>query len=62
MPTVLETFEFMKYSGDLKSGLVRILNSQKEDGLQMLQILNGIWNPEAQPFEIQKVISAITIL
>ena len=30
--------------------LVRILNGQKEVGL--VQILNGIWNPEAQLFEI----------
>ena len=41
------------YSGDLKSGLVWILNGQKEVGLQMVQISNGIWNPEAQLFEIQ---------
>ena len=31
-----------KYSGDLKSGLVRISNGGKEVGLQMVQILNGI--------------------
>ena len=31
-----------KYSGDLKSGLVLILNSRKEVGLQMVRILNGI--------------------
>ena len=41
------------YSGDLKSRLVWILNGQEEIGLQMVQILNGIWDPEAQPFEIQ---------
>ena len=41
------------YSGDLKSGLVWILNALKEVGLQMVWILKGIWNPEAQPFEIR---------
>ena len=40
------------YSGDLKFKLVLILNGQKEAGLQMVWILNGVWNPEAQPFEI----------
>ena len=40
------------YSGDLKSRLVWISNSQKEVGLQTVWIWNGIWNPEAQPFEI----------
>ena len=30
-----------------------ILNGQKEVGLQIVQILNVIWNLEAQPFEIQ---------
>ena len=30
-----------------------ILNGPKEVGLQMAQILNGIWDPEAQLFEIQ---------
>ena len=29
-----------------------ILNGQKEVGLQMVQISKGIWNREAQPFEI----------
>ena len=42
-----------KNSGDLISGLVRILNGRKEVGLQMVRILNGIWNKEAQPFEIR---------
>ena len=41
----------LQYSGDLKSRLVRILNGQKEVGLQMVRILNGIWNPEAQQSE-----------
>ena len=41
-----------QYSGDLKSVLVWISNGQKEVGLQMVWISNGIWNPEAQPFEI----------
>ena len=40
-------------SGDLKSWLVLISNGQKEFGLQMVHILNGIWNPEALPFEIR---------
>ena len=40
------------YSVDLKSGLVWILNGHKQVGLQMVQIFNGIWNLEAQPFEI----------
>ena len=40
---------------DLKSELVWILNGQKEVGLQMVPILNGIWKPEAQPFEIQTI-------
>ena len=29
------------------------MNGQKEVGLQMVWILNGIWNLEVQPFEIQ---------
>ena len=37
----------------LKSGLVWILNGQKEVGLQIVRILNGIRNPEAQSFEIR---------
>ena len=41
------------YYGDLKSRLVRISNSWKEVGLQMVLISKGIWNPEAGPFEIQ---------
>ena len=47
------------YSGDLKSDLVRISNDQKEFGLQMVRILNGIWNPTKMaailylPFEIR---------
>ena len=41
------------YSGDLKSGLVWIWNGQKEVGLQMVWISNGIWSPEAKPFEIR---------
>ena len=41
-----------KYSGDLKYGLVWILNGWKEVGLQMVWISNGIWNPVAQPYEI----------
>ena len=36
----------------MKSGLVWILNGQKEVGLQMVRHSNGIWNPEDQPFEI----------
>ena len=42
-----------EYSGDLNSELVWILNSPKEVGLQMVWITNGIWNPEALPFEIR---------
>ena len=37
------------YSGDLKSGLVLILNCRKEVGLKKGRISNEIWNPEAQP-------------
>ena len=40
-----------KYSGDLKSGLVWILNGRKEVGLQMVRISNGILNLKGQPFE-----------
>ena len=40
------------YRVDLKFGLVWILNGLKEIGLQKVQILNGIRNPEAQPLEI----------
>ena len=36
----------------LKSGHVWISNDCKEVNLQMVQIWNGIWDPEAQPFEI----------
>ena len=45
-------FMFCFNSGDLQFGLVWILNGQKEVGLQMVQILKGIWNPKVQPFEI----------
>ena len=42
------------YSGDLRYGLVWIFCGWKEFGLQqMVQILNGIWNPETQLFEIR---------
>ena len=41
------------FSWDLKSGIVSILNDQKEVGLKMVWISNGIWNPEVQPFEIR---------
>ena len=37
----------------LKSSRVQILNGRKGVGLQMVWISNGIWNPEAEPFEIQ---------
>ena len=37
----------------LKSRHVQILKGRKEVGLQMVWISNGIWNPEAKPFEIQ---------
>ena len=40
------------YKIDLKSGLVWILSGQKEVGLQIVWILSGIWNLEAQPYEI----------
>ena len=40
------------HSGDLKSWQVWISNGQKEVWLQMVWILNGFWNLEAQPFEI----------
>ena len=33
-----------EYRGDLKSGLVWILNGPKEAGLQIILISNGIWN------------------
>ena len=45
--------QFIEYSGDLKSDLVWISNGPKQVGLQMVWILNGIWNPEAQTFEIR---------
>ena len=41
----------MDYNGDLKSGLVWIFYGQKEIALQKVWILNGIWNPEAQPLK-----------
>ena len=47
------TCKIVNCSGDLKSQLVWILNGRKEVGLQMVRILNGIWNLEAQPFEIR---------
>ena len=40
------------YSVDLKSGLVWISNGRKKVVLQMVRILNGIWNLKAEPFEI----------
>ena len=42
--------------GDLKSRLVWILNVRKEVGLQIFQISNGFWNPEAQPTIFWKTI------
>ena len=39
--------------GDLKYGLIWILNGQKEVGLLIVWILNGIWNPDATSFEIR---------
>ena len=48
------------YSWDLNSDLVRILKGPKEFGLQMVWISNGIWNPEAQPFEIQKMAAILS--
>ena len=39
--TVLDS-TLIKYSGDLKSGLLYILTSQKDVGLRMVWILNGI--------------------
>ena len=41
------------FSQDQRSDLVWVLNGPKEIGLQMVWIVNGIWNPEAQPFEIR---------
>ena len=41
------------YSEVLKSEHVQVLNGQKEVGLLTVWILNGIWNPELQPFENQ---------
>ena len=35
-------FHYRKYGGDLKSGLVWIFNGQKEVGLQMVWISNGM--------------------
>ena len=43
---------FTKYSRDLKPGLAWIWTDPKEVDLQIVQILNGIWNLEAQPFKI----------
>ena len=40
----------IKYSGDLKSDLIWILNGPKEVEFQMVWIWNGIWNPEALTF------------
>ena len=40
---------FFELQWDLKCGLVWILNGQKKVGLHLL---NGIWCPEAQPFEV----------
>ena len=40
-------FVSLQYNRDLKSGLVLILNGQNEVGLQVVWILNGIWNLEA---------------
>ena len=40
------------YSGDLKSRCIRIWNGRKEVGWRMVQISNGIYNPEAGPLEI----------
>ena len=55
----IQTFQLKNFWGfiiqvysDLKSGLLWILNSRKEVGLQMVQILKGIWNREAQPIKI----------
>ena len=42
-----------KFSGYLKSGPVQFSNDWKEVGLQMIDLMNGVWNPEAQPFKIQ---------
>ena len=42
-----------RYSGDLMSRLFFILNGQKENELQMVWFSKGIWNQEAQPFEIR---------
>ena len=41
------------YSWNLKSDLVWISNSPKEVELQLVWISNGIWNSEAQPFEVR---------
>ena len=39
---VAVNFSINGYSGDLESGLVWILNGQKEVGLEMIWISNGI--------------------
>ena len=53
-PPMRTCFKQSAYNGYLESGLVCILNVQKEIGLQMVWVWNRIWNPEAQPFEIRK--------
>ena len=45
-------YDLLYDSGDLKSGCIQILNGQKEACFQMVQKSNGVWNLEAQPFEI----------
>ena len=52
-------FKWSNLSGEESNhsnyGLIKvwILNGQKEVGLQMVLILNGIWNPKPPSFEIQ---------
>ena len=46
-------FRSLPFSEDMQSGLVWISNGWKAIVLQMVQILNGIWNQETQPFEIR---------
>ena len=50
---MITIWNFFWYSGDLKCRIVWILNGQKELGMQIVRVSNGMWNPEAQPFLIQ---------
>ena len=53
--------DFNNYSGDMISELVWILNCLKEIVLQVVRILKGIWNLEAQPFESRQMAAILSI-